>query len=152
MKAVNLGLVLILSLFVGLTTVPTDAYAASTKETAEKKLQSTEKSTKSSTKSTKSTTKSTSSNKSTNSTKKSTKSTTKSTASKSPKKAPSKPININTANEALLIQLPGVGPATAKAIIKHRKANGKFKKANDLLNVKGIGDKTFKKMKSYVKI
>lgn len=69
----------------------------------------------------------------------------------SSKKAVSKPININTADKETLTQLPGVGPKTADAILKYRKANGKFKSPNDLLNVKGIGEKTLKKMKPLLK-
>ncbi len=75
---------------------------------------------------------------------------TKSAKDKS-KKAVTKPININTADKKMLTQLPGVGPKTADAILKYRKANGKFKSANDLLNVKGIGEKTLKKMKPLLK-
>lgn len=77
-------------------------------------------------------------------------STTKKSAKDTAKKA-TKPININTADKKMLAQLPGVGPKTADAIIKYRKANGKFKSANDLLNVKGIGEKTLKKMKPLLK-
>jgi len=50
-------------------------------------------------------------------------------------------ININTANQKHLQQLKGVGPALAKRIIEYREAKGPFKKAKDLLNVKGIGQK-----------
>ena len=50
-------------------------------------------------------------------------------------------VNINTAGVAELESLPGIGPAKAEAIIKYREANGKFKKAEDIVNVKGIGDK-----------
>lgn len=88
----------------------------------------------------------------TSKTEKATKSTksTKSAKDKT-KKAVSKPININTADKKMLTELPGVGPKTADAILKYRKANGKFKSANDLLNVKGIGEKTLKKMKPLLK-
>lgn len=63
-----------------------------------------------------------------------------------------KSVSINSANKALLVQLPGVGDATADAIIKHRKANGKFKSIGDLKNVKGIGDKKLIAMKKYLKL
>lgn len=53
------------------------------------------------------------------------------------------PVNINTADAATLAAgLQGVGPAKAEAIIAYRDANGPFKQADDLLNVKGIGQKT----------
>lgn len=49
------------------------------------------------------------------------------------------PVNINTATAAQLDALPGVGPATAKAIISYRSSKGPFAKVDDLLNVPGIG-------------
>jgi competence protein ComEA len=73
-------------------------------------------------------------------------------SAKDTKKALSKAININTADKTMLTELPGVGPATADAILNYRKANGSFKTANDLLNVKGIGEKTLKKMKPFLKV
>lgn len=69
----------------------------------------------------------------------------------SKKKAAEKPVNINTASKEELQMLPGVGPVMADAILKYKKANGKFKSADDLLNVKGIGEKTLKKMKPLLK-
>ena len=57
------------------------------------------------------------------------------------------PLNLNSATEAQLEALPGIGPATASRIIEYRKKNGAFKKAEDLMNVKGIGEKSFLKLK-----
>lgn len=71
-------------------------------------------------------------------------------ATKSAKKA-TKAVNINTADKKMLTTIPGVGPATADSILKYRKANGKFKSAKDLLNVKGIGEKTLKKITPFLK-
>lgn len=48
-------------------------------------------------------------------------------------------VDLNTATAAELDALPGVGPATAKAIIDYRTSKGKFSRAEDLLNVAGIG-------------
>ncbi len=79
------------------------------------------------------------------------KKTTKKSSKKSNKAATGK-ININTANAEELAQIPGVGPVTAKNIIAYRKKNGKFKSTKDLLNVKGIGDKTMTKMKPQLKL
>ena len=56
-------------------------------------------------------------------------------------------ININTADANELATLPGIGPAKAEAIVKYRKANGKFKNVNELKEVKGIGDKMIEKIK-----
>lgn len=51
-------------------------------------------------------------------------------------------VNINTATQAELETLKGIGPAKAKAIIDYRKKNGSFKSVSDLDNVDGIGEKT----------
>ncbi|NCU87420.1 MAG: helix-hairpin-helix domain-containing protein, partial [Actinobacteria bacterium] len=48
-------------------------------------------------------------------------------------------ININLASATELEQLPGVGPATAKAIVAYREKNGAFLRVEDLLKVRGIG-------------
>jgi len=56
-------------------------------------------------------------------------------------------VNINTATAEQLQTLPGIGPALAKAIIDHRTKNGKFGKIEELINVKGVGQKKFQKMK-----
>lgn len=59
-------------------------------------------------------------------------------------------VNINTATQSELESLSGVGPAKAKAIIDYRKANGGFKRPEDLKNVKGIGDKSFQKLRAEI--
>ncbi|KOP64253.1 hypothetical protein AMS62_02555 [Bacillus sp. FJAT-18019] len=59
-------------------------------------------------------------------------------------------ININTANAAALMDLPGIGEAKAKAIIDYRNQFGPFRSKADLMNVKGIGPKILEKMKPYV--
>ena len=56
-------------------------------------------------------------------------------------------VNINTADAQLLDELPGVGPATAQAIIEDREANGPFSSPEDIMRVSGIGEKKFEKMK-----
>jgi len=61
------------------------------------------------------------------------------------------PININTADAKTLTALTGIGPVTAKKIVAYRRKNGKFRTAADLMNVKGIGEKTMKKMKPRLK-
>jgi comEA protein len=61
--------------------------------------------------------------------------------------APAVVVNINTATAEQLEKLPGVGPATAKRIIEYRQKNGSFKKVEELMNVRGIGEKTFLRMK-----
>ena len=60
-------------------------------------------------------------------------------------------VNINKANAATLAAyLKGVGANKAKAIVKYRSSNGKFKTAEDIKNVPGIGDETYKDMKSKI--
>ena len=62
------------------------------------------------------------------------------------------PININTATAAQLEGLPGIGARTAQAIVDHRQKNGGFKKIEELMNVKGIGEKSFLKLKPMVTV
>jgi competence protein ComEA len=62
------------------------------------------------------------------------------------------PININTATAAQLEALPGIGARTAQAIVDHRQKNGGFKKIEELMNVKGIGEKSFLKLKPMVTV
>ena len=66
--------------------------------------------------------------------------------------APSTPVNLNTATQAQLETLPGIGAASAKRIIEYREKNGKFKKIEELMNVKGIGEKSFLKLKPLVTV
>jgi competence protein ComEA len=56
-------------------------------------------------------------------------------------------VNLNTATEEQLQTLPGIGPSVAKRIIEHRNKNGKFSKIEEILNVRGIGEKKFQKIK-----
>jgi competence protein ComEA len=69
-------------------------------------------------------------------------------------KAPSAPpmVNINTAPAAELQTLPGVGPATAARIVEYRQKNGPFKKLEELMNVRGMGEKTFLKLRPQLTI
>ena len=56
-------------------------------------------------------------------------------------------VNINTATQAQLESLPGLGAKAAERILEYRQKNGQFKKVEDLMNVKGIGEKSFLKLK-----
>ncbi len=61
-------------------------------------------------------------------------------------------ININTATQAELETLPGIGPSTALKIINYRKENGKYKTIEDIKKVSGIGDSKYNKIKELIKI
>ncbi len=56
-------------------------------------------------------------------------------------------VNLNTATVEQLQTLPGIGPSMAKNIIEHRTKVGKFTKIEEIINVKGIGEKKFQKIK-----
>ncbi len=61
-------------------------------------------------------------------------------------------VNINTASAADLQRLPGIGAATAARIIEYREKNGPFSKPEQLMNVRGIGEKSFLKLKPLVAV
>ncbi|MDO8495682.1 MAG: helix-hairpin-helix domain-containing protein [bacterium] len=61
-------------------------------------------------------------------------------------------VNINTANAAQLDTLPGIGTAYAQRIIDYRNSHGGFKSIEEIKNVKGIGDKTFEKMRELISV
>jgi competence protein ComEA len=76
----------------------------------------------------------------------------KSTARSVKSPLPSSPINLNTATQAQLESLPGIGAKAAQRILEFRQKNGSFKKVEDLMNVKGIGEKNFLKLKPYISV
>ena len=62
------------------------------------------------------------------------------------------PVDLNTATEAQLDTLPGVGPATAAAIVNDRDAHGPFRSVNDLGRVRGIGDAKLEQLRDLVTV
>ena len=61
-------------------------------------------------------------------------------------------VNLNTATATEIATLPGIGAATAQRIVEHRTKNGNFKKIEELMHVKGIGEKSFLKLKPYLSV
>jgi len=66
--------------------------------------------------------------------------------------SPAKKININTATTEELQALPRVGPKIAQRIVDFRKENGKFQRVEDIMKVKGIGEKTFLRMRNMITV
>jgi competence protein ComEA len=60
-------------------------------------------------------------------------------------------VNINTATEDQLRLLPGIGPVKARAVIKHREKS-KFTGTHQIIRVKGIGRKTYQRLRPYLTI
>lgn len=73
----------------------------------------------------------------------------------SPAKGDAKPavmVNVNTATATELDALPGIGAATAARIVEYRQKNGPFKKVEELMNVQGVGEKSFLKLRSQITV
>ena len=64
----------------------------------------------------------------------------------------SSPLNLNTASVTQLESLPGVGARTAERIVEYRQKNGGFKKVEELMNVQGVGEKSFLKLKPLITV
>lgn len=67
-------------------------------------------------------------------------------------KAGGEKININTASLDELQKLPRVGPQIAQRILDYRKENGNFKKIEDIMKVRGIGEKVFGQLKDMITV
>jgi competence protein ComEA len=74
------------------------------------------------------------------------------TATPAAKALASGPLNLNTATVSQLETLPGIGKSTAQRILEYREKSGGFKKIEDLMNVRGIGEKSFLKLKPLVTV
>ncbi len=61
-------------------------------------------------------------------------------------------ININTAEREELILLPSIGEGRAEDIIKYREENGDFGRIEDIMQVSGIGEKTFEEIKEQITV
>lgn len=67
------------------------------------------------------------------------------------KQPPTSPINVNTATAAQLKTLPGLGDSMAREIIRFREKNGRFRRVEDLLIIKGISKRKLDSWKPYLK-
>lgn len=61
-------------------------------------------------------------------------------------------VNLNAATAEQLQKLPGIGPKTALRIVEYRQKNGGFKKIEELMNVRGVGEKSFLKIKHQITV
>lgn len=61
-------------------------------------------------------------------------------------------VNINTATKAELMTLTGIGEVKAKAIIDYRNENGNFSSTEEIMNVSGIGEKIYEKIKNRITV
>lgn len=66
--------------------------------------------------------------------------------------APSGRINLNSASAIELQMIPGIGEVLSQRIIDYRDANGGFQTVQELMEIKGIGEKTFAKIADYVEV
>jgi competence protein ComEA len=80
-------------------------------------------------------------------------------AQQSGSQAPARPaaalaplVNLNTATTAELEKLPGIGTRVAERIVAYREKNGPFKKIEDLMNVQGIGEKSFLNLRPQITV
>jgi competence protein ComEA len=67
-------------------------------------------------------------------------------------KATAKKVNINTASLDELQTLPRIGEKVAQRIVDYRKEHGDFKKIEEIMKVKGVGEKTFKLIRDKIEV
>ena len=61
-------------------------------------------------------------------------------------------VNINTASKDVLMTLPGIGESKAESIIRYREENGNFEKIEDIMNISGIKEGAFRKIKDFITV
>ena len=67
-------------------------------------------------------------------------------------RVPQRPVNLNSATVTELMQLPRIGAKTAERIVAFRKQHGGFLRTEELMNVKGIGEKSFARLKPHLTV
>ncbi len=68
------------------------------------------------------------------------------------KQPPAKPLELNAATAEQLQQLPGIGPTTAKAIVRFREKSGPFRRVEDLLAIRGITKRKLERLRPYLTV
>jgi len=74
------------------------------------------------------------------------------TAMAAGKPAPTAKVNLNTASVEQLTTLPGVGPKLAARIVEYRQKSGAFRSTQELINVQGIGEKSYAKIAAWLSV
>ena len=69
-----------------------------------------------------------------------------------PTKEKERLLHLNKADAVSLTSLPGIGPSKAEAIVQYREENGPFKDVKDLMNVPGIGEKTYEQLEPLITV
>lgn len=67
-------------------------------------------------------------------------------------RVPQQPVNLNTASVTELMQLPRIGQKTAERIVAFRKQHGGFRRTEEVMNVRGIGEKAFTRLKPFLSL
>jgi competence protein ComEA len=68
------------------------------------------------------------------------------------KEAPARPLDLNQASIEELQKLPGIGPTTAKAIVRFREKSGPFRRVEDLLAIRGITKRKLEQLRPHVRV
>ena len=76
----------------------------------------------------------------------------KAAATRTEAKPAAAPINLNTATAVELEKLPGIGQKVAARIVEYRQKHGPFKKVEELMNVQGVGEKSFLQFRSQLTV
>src|SRR5262245_333452 len=71
-------------------------------------------------------------------------------ATRTAKTAPATKINLNSASAEQLSTVPGLGPKLAERIVEHRQKEGAFRSVQELMNVKGVGEKNLARIQGYL--